>query len=235
MSKVPPISAQVPTAPMSDMLRGAAFSALVVISIMVWAIYRTVERAQDSNQWVVHTQEVLTAIDGPLSTVVDAESSVRRYLSSADPQDLEPLARADRTIDADINRLATLTLDSATQQANVRQLRQDAGRALGTLRTRAEATRESRAFSPSDADAQQAAVDAVRATMRAMRAQENQLLLPFYSVNCWTHSCRLSARSVTYRLVVCVDGVLWWSPVGESVLFPNGREFSRVTSARRGR
>ena len=75
----------------------------------------------------MHTQEVLTAIDVPLSTVVEAESSVRRYLSSADAGSLEPSRRGpERTIDADINRLATLTLDNATQQAHVRQLRQDA-------------------------------------------------------------------------------------------------------------
>ena len=205
MSEVPPISVPVTTAPMSHVLRGAAFLAVVVISIMAWGIYRTVERAQDSNQWVVHTQDVLTAIDVPLSTVGEAETSVRRYLSSADPQDLEPLARAERTIDADINRLATLTLDNATQQAHVRQLRQDASRALGTLRTRAEANREGRAFSSSDADAQQSAMDAARATMRAMRAEENRLLADRVQVD---RAAMSGLQWVSIALLVVTVGVL---------------------------
>jgi hypothetical protein len=48
---------------MSNTLRAAASVALVVVLSVVWVVYRTAERAQDSNQWVVHTQEVLTAIE----------------------------------------------------------------------------------------------------------------------------------------------------------------------------
>jgi PAS domain S-box-containing protein len=47
---------------------------------------------------------------------------------------------------------------------------------IGALRTQANAKRAARAVSPSDADAQQAAMDAARGTMRAMRAEENRLL-----------------------------------------------------------
>ena len=62
---------------MSHTLRAATLVAFVVVSSVVWVVYRTVERAQDSNQAVVHTQEVLTAIESVLSTLVDAESAAR--------------------------------------------------------------------------------------------------------------------------------------------------------------
>ena len=42
-------------------IRAVALVAFVVVSSVVWVVYRTVGRAQDSNQAIVHTQEVLTA------------------------------------------------------------------------------------------------------------------------------------------------------------------------------
>jgi len=160
---------------MSNPLRWAVVLAVVLVSAGLWAVQRTIQRAQTSSQWVVHTQEVLTAIELPLSSVVDAGSAVRRYVTSGDPRDLEPLERAERTMDADITHLATLTLDNPPQQARVQQLRQDASRALGALRTQAEARRLAAAVRPSDMDAAQTAIDAARSIMRAMRAEENRL------------------------------------------------------------
>ena len=75
MSGVPPISEPVATLPVSNVLRPAAVVALVVVASVAWVVYGTVERAQDSNQAVVHTQEVLTAIETVLSTLVEAESA----------------------------------------------------------------------------------------------------------------------------------------------------------------
>jgi methyl-accepting chemotaxis protein len=122
-----------------------AILALLVVSAVVWVVYRTVERAQDSNEWVVHTQEVLKAIEATLAEVVDAESVVRSYLASADTQALEPLNRAERAIGTDVSHLATLTVDNPNQQARVPQLRQDATRALAALRAQAHTKRGARA------------------------------------------------------------------------------------------
>jgi CHASE3 domain sensor protein len=54
--------------------------AFVVVFLLLWVVYRSVERAEDSNRRVVHTQEVLTAIDTVLSTLVEAEGATRSYL-----------------------------------------------------------------------------------------------------------------------------------------------------------
>ena len=110
---------------------------------------RLCEASQDSNQWVVHTQEGLTAIETVLSTLVDAEAT-RGDLASARAPEL--LDRAERTIDIDVTRLATLTRDNPTQQANVQQLRQDATRTLAALRAQSDAKRGARAASPADAE-----------------------------------------------------------------------------------
>ena len=148
--------------------------ALVAVSAVVWVVYRTVERAQDSNQAVVHTQEVLTAIETVLSALVDAESAARSGLASAGIP--EPLDRARRTIDTDVARLATLTRDNPTQQQNVQQLREDATRTLAALRAQWDAKRGVRAASQADAETARASMDAARATLRTMRREENHLL-----------------------------------------------------------
>ena len=50
-------------------LRGAAVLAIIAVSSVVWVVHRTVQRSQASNEWVVHTQEVLTAIESVLATM----------------------------------------------------------------------------------------------------------------------------------------------------------------------
>jgi hypothetical protein len=51
---------------------------------VVWVVHRTVQRSQASNERVVHTQEVLTAIESVLATIVDADTAVRSGVSSAE-------------------------------------------------------------------------------------------------------------------------------------------------------
>ena len=135
---------------MSHTLRAAILAALVFVLAVVWVVYRTAERAQDSNQWVVHTQEVLKAIESVLSTLVDTESTVSSYLASAGDRGPDPLDQAERIFNTDI-RLATLTVDHPDQQARVQQLRQEGGRTLGALRAQWDAKGGPRAANPVDA------------------------------------------------------------------------------------
>jgi hypothetical protein len=83
---------------MSNTLRAAASVGLVVVVSVVLVVYRTAERAQDSNQWVMHTQEVLTAIETVLSTLVGAETTANSYLAAAWTRAPEPLDHAARSV-----------------------------------------------------------------------------------------------------------------------------------------
>src|SRR6185436_1628651 len=96
----------------SHTLRGAAVLAIIAASSVVWVVHRTIQRSQASNERVVHTQEVLTAIESVLTTIMDAETAVRSSVSSTDARNLTALGQTTRTIDADINRLAALTADN---------------------------------------------------------------------------------------------------------------------------
>lgn len=192
---------------MPNTLRAAALVAFVVVSSVVWVVYRTVERAQASNQAIVHTQEVLTAIETVLSTLVNAEGAARSDVASAGDRGPEPLDRAERTIDTDVNRLAMLTVDNPTQQANVQQLRQDATRTLAAVRAQWDAKRGARA-GPADAEIERANMDAARATLRTMRTEENRLLAERVQTD-RTAGRRL--QQVTFALVAVAVGLLGWT------------------------
>jgi PAS domain S-box-containing protein len=192
---------------MSNTLRAAALVAFVVVLSVVWVVFRTIERAQDSDQRVIHTQEVLTAIEGVLSTLVDAGSAVRSYLISADDRALELFERAQRTMDVDLNRLAALTVDNPSQQTRTQQLRQAAAQMLVALRAQSEAKRGARPVSQADVDGERTSMDAARATMRAMRTEENRLLAERVQAD-QTAGRRL--QQVTFALVAVALALLGW-------------------------
>ncbi len=191
----------------SRTLRGAAVLAIIAVSSVVWVVHRTIQRSQASNERVVHTQEVLTAIESVLATIVDADTSVRSTLSSGDARNLTALGQTARTIDADISRLAALTADNPSQQVRVAQLRQDAAGVLAALRAMAEATRATRPVIPADADAQRAGTDSARRTLQAMRAEENRLLA--YRVQVDRAAVR-RLQLVSIALAVAAFGFLAW-------------------------
>lgn len=201
---------------MTHTLRVSAAAAFVVVLLVAWAVYRTVERVQDSSQSVTHTQEVLVAIEGALSTLGDAEREARRDVASTERR-REALDRAGRILDEDGNRLAMLTADNRRQQAHVQQLRQDTARTMTALRVQADASREG-ADRPADAEAARLSMDAARATMRAMRVEENQLLADRVRVD---QAAGRPLQQVTFGLVGVAAGLLAWTGWLVRIVFVN--------------
>jgi hypothetical protein len=91
----------------SRIVREAAVLAIIAVLSIVWVVHRTVQRSQASNERVVHTQEVLTAIESVLATIVDTDTAVRRSVSSAEARNLTALGQTARSVDVNISRLAT--------------------------------------------------------------------------------------------------------------------------------
>ena len=189
--------------PTSSAVRATALVALVVVASTVWVVFRTVERARDSTDAVVHTQEVLTAIDAVFSTLLNAESEAAGNLAAVGPTD--QLDQSNRASDSDITRLAALTLDNPTQQASVRQLRLDAGRTLAALRAQWEGRQAARAASPADTASERAGLDAARATLRAMRTEEYRLMAERVQAN---QSAGRGLQQLTFALVAAALGLL---------------------------
>jgi two-component system sensor kinase FixL len=191
----------------SPTFRGAAVLAIVTVLSVGWVVQRTVQRSRASGERVVHAQEVLTAIETVLATLVDADTAVRDGVSPADARRPDQIDRAERTVEAAIGRLAALTADNPNQQARVPRLRQDAGRAMAALRALVEARRAARSLSPADAEAQRAAMDGARRTLQLMRVEENRLLADRLQAD---QAAVRRLQSVSIALAVAATGILAW-------------------------
>jgi len=187
----------------SRTLRGAAALTIIAVLSMVCVVHRTIQGSQASHERVAHTQEVLTAIESVLATIVDADTAVHRSVPLV--RDRTALGQTERAVERDIGRLATLTLDTPNQQARVAQLRQDAAAVLTALRTVVETTQGARPIIPADAEALQAGMNNARRTLHAMRVEENRLLADRVQVD-QAAVRRLQFVSVT--LAVAASGFL---------------------------
>ena len=174
---------------------------------MVWVVHRTVQRSQASNERVVHTQEVLTAIESVLATIVDADTAVRSAVSSADARNLTTLGHTARTVDAEVSRLAALTADNPNQRARVTQLRQDVAGVLAALGAVGDATQALRSVNPTDAEALRTRMDIARRTLQAMRAEENRLLADRVQVD---QAVVRRLQFISMALAAAASGCLAW-------------------------
>lgn len=148
--------------------------AVLSVGLAVWTVERTIDRAGQSNERVVHTHEVLAAVEATLEILADAEHAVRAYLSSADHRLLEALNRADRgTADA-LNRLAALTIDSPRDRIDA--LRDEAARSLLALHAVADERRVSGVVRPATLRMQRTSMDRVQRTLQPIRLAEGQAL-----------------------------------------------------------
>ena len=102
------------------LLLAAGFLVLVAISASS-VIF--VDRAREDSAWVIHTVEVENQISTVLLEIRRAESSVRGYLLTSEPQFLSEHEAAVAGILPDIDKLLKLTGDNKVQIEAARQLR----------------------------------------------------------------------------------------------------------------
>ena len=121
----------------------------------------------------------------------------------------EPLDRADRTLEADVNRLATLTVgQSEPAGARASNCAKTPTRAL--VRASRAMRRRSEGLAPPVRrmpTPQRAGMDAARATMRAMRTEENRLLADRVQAD---QAAGRRLQQVTFALVAVAVGLLGW-------------------------
>jgi len=97
----------------------AVLGVLVVALVAGPANLRKVVGATDA---VAHTQAVRAALQGLLTTTIDAETGQRGFIITGDESYLEPYARSQRTIEADVMRVRSLTADNAAQQEDLERV-----------------------------------------------------------------------------------------------------------------
>jgi PAS domain S-box-containing protein len=92
---------------------------LAFLIINACASYQAINRLTVNEQWVAHTQQVLTEIEATFSALKDAESGQRGYLITGQEPYLEPYENAISELNDHLEKLRQLTLDNPNQQARL--------------------------------------------------------------------------------------------------------------------
>ena len=152
-----------------------------------------------NNQQIIHTHQVIVAVDDLLSTVQDAETGQRGYLLTGNPLYLQPYDMAAAAVERRLEDVARLTRDNPVQQAHLSQVRRHVDAKMTELDATIRARRSEglqAAVSRMNTDRGKAEMDAIRSEVNLMRQEEQKLRL-----------ARLEEMDAAYRTAL-VSGVL---------------------------
>jgi CheY-like chemotaxis protein len=171
--------------PSSGMRSGAevgtvfGLAAVLAFFLLSGAVaYLNIQTLRQNNQKVLHSHEVIIALDGLLSTAQDAETGQRGFLLTGNDKYLEPYDNAVAAMASRLDAIATLTQDNPAQQTSLAQLRQHANAKLSEL-AETIALRKTQSAAAALAvvttDRGKIEMDAIRAKAAAMRQEELRL------------------------------------------------------------
>ena len=152
---------------------------LVLLAVAVWTHWRNTVQVDATAGRVAHTREVIGALELVLRLNVDAESGVRGYVIAGDEAFLDPFVKAKDELPPALLHLRATTADNPAQQERLADLERQVNehmqfRAAITELARTERPEASRR-QLQDGEGKQR-VDAIRASVGALRAVEDDLL-----------------------------------------------------------
>lgn len=183
-----------------------AFAVLLAVNALVTR--RMLDTETELGLWVIHTEEVETALGQTQSLLSDAENSERGYLLTGDAKFLTSYQSVTAQIDGRIDALAVQTADNPVQRRNIAELRPLLREKLGDM---AQAVSLSGRGNTAAAKAAvrsghgTPAMDPVRGIFAQMSAEEQRLgglRAPAYQ-----RSKRITAISIWLSSFVAVLGV----------------------------
>ncbi len=137
--------------------------------------FRNTRTLRDDNAQIVHSHAVITALDGLLSTMQDAETGQRGFVLTGEEKYLEPYKNALTKVGPDIDVVATLTQDNPTQQARIPLLRRHIDAKLAELKETIDLRRgkgQDAALAVVTTDRGKVEMDAVRSQLKIMQQEE---------------------------------------------------------------
>ncbi len=158
-----------------------AFSLGVVLIFFVvtgLVAYFNLRTLRENNQKIVHSHEVIIALDELLSSAQDAETGQRGFLLTNNERYLEPYNAALAVIPSQLDTIAQLTSDNPVQQARIAPLKAHVAAKLAELAQTIELRRSQSvdaALSVVTSDRGKAEMDAIRSLFGAMGQEEADL------------------------------------------------------------
>ena len=140
--------------------------------------YSNVRTLRTDNAKIVHSHDVISALNGLLSAAQDAETGQRGFLLTGDGKYLQPYEDALPRISADLGAIAKLTQDNPNQRANLAQLRPHVEAKLAELKQTIELRRsqgEQPALDVVKSDRGKLEMDTIRTQLSVMDQEEARL------------------------------------------------------------
>jgi CheY-like chemotaxis protein/signal transduction histidine kinase/CHASE3 domain sensor protein len=140
--------------------------------------YFNLRTLRDNNQKIVHSQEVIMALDELFSSAQDAETGQRGFLLTNNEKYLEPYKSALLAIPPRLHEIAQLTSDNLAQKPRIAALKLHIGAKLAELKETIDLSRTQgldAALAVVNSDRGKAEMDAVRAQLAAMSQEEAEL------------------------------------------------------------
>ena len=162
-----------------EVLTVVGLAAVLAFFLISGAVaYLNIQTVRETHKEVLHSHDVLIALDEMLSTVQDAETGQRGYLLTGDTKYLQPYDDAVGALAARVDTVTSLTTDNPTQQANVVLLRRHIDAKLGELRETIDLRKSegiAAALAVVTTDRGKIEMDAIRAQADVMRKEEVRL------------------------------------------------------------
>lgn len=147
---------------------------LVLVSLMA---YRNSRESLENSGWVAHTREVIAELNAAQSAIDDCKIAVRDYQLTGDSSYLQTYQRSFSLVLDDVDRLKELTADNASQNMRSIALRSQV-MALSNALDQTVISRHEKGFESAQQDVLVGRPEraAIRATIAAMKTEEEQLL-----------------------------------------------------------
>jgi signal transduction histidine kinase/CheY-like chemotaxis protein/CHASE3 domain sensor protein len=178
MKQMPAPAASTRKSGMDPLVSFGLAAVLVFFLVSGGVAYRNIRTLREDNQQIVHSHQVITTLDGLLSTVKDAETGQRGFLLTNNERYLEPYNAALTEVRSQFDELAQLTRDNPKQQARIAPLKQHIDAKLAELKQTIELRQTQgpeAALAIVATDRGKAEMDAIRAQLAAMDQEEADL------------------------------------------------------------
>jgi signal transduction histidine kinase/DNA-binding response OmpR family regulator/CHASE3 domain sensor protein len=149
---------------------------LLILFITSLASYLSIKNLIKSAGMVAHSNEVMTKLDGVISTLKDAETGQRGYLLTGDKDFLEPYHGAKQQALSLLDDVGSETVDNPVQQRNVKKLREVIQGRLEILKNTVDIKSRGGSVSVTELINGKSYMDAARALIKVMQDEEKRLL-----------------------------------------------------------
>lgn len=153
---------------------GTSLFLLIVSSI---ASFMSIHNLLESQEWVTHTNQVITKLGNVISVLKDSETGQRGFLLTGQAEFLEPYNGAAEKANKLMDEVKDMTLDNPVQQQAIEQLREISNKRLIQLQRLIEDKKAGIAPSLEDLRLGKAQMDDSRKLVQQMQDRENLLLL----------------------------------------------------------